>query len=177
MTKPSPAQRQALLTVRRHATEGTYMPYADGVRPFEACERKGWLIYRHIGEPGIRLNGYELTAEGAAQIADETPDYLKFGYEHNRERERIGAHLRRRLPNHSMTAIEFRISRIQERLVKYRPSLRDRQALWLAKQPKRIEPAPTFTTDELARLVELFAGANDLLTASIADKAARMLDR
>ena len=64
--KPSPAQLQALNAVAIHGTgsPAIYMPYADVVRSFEACERKGWL--RECRVPADPYNGYTLTEAGEA---------------------------------------------------------------------------------------------------------------
>jgi hypothetical protein len=178
MTKISQAQRNALLCVRRHAgRSGTFMPYADQARSFEACARKELLIYRHYGEPGIAESGYELTAAGAAAIADDTPDHLKLGYDHHRERDRIRAHLRRRiwrfgLDRFAAMRLEQRIDAIQARIAKNRPTLKERQATWLARQPKTI--TATLTVEEWQHLADLFAGANDPISASIGEKAKRI---
>lgn len=65
MVQISIAQLQALQTIRRwRVAGGTYMPFASQQRTFSACERKGLIIYRKVGEPGITYNGYQLTELG-----------------------------------------------------------------------------------------------------------------
>lgn len=102
-----------------------------------------------------------------------------FGWAWHQERDEIRAHLRRRLwrflPRDGIPTsalLESRVSRIQERLHKNKPSYRDRQAAWLARQPKPL-PAVRFTEEELARIAEHFAGANDPLAQAIYAKAVR----
>jgi len=102
-----------------------------------------------------------------------------FGWAWHQEREEIRAHLRRRLwrflPRDGIptsTLLEFRVSRIQERLHKYKPSFRERQAAWLARQPV-VKPRPVFTDEELARIADHFQGANDPLAQAIYAKASR----
>lgn len=64
--KPSPAQLQALNAVVAHGKGDPqiYMPYADAMRSFEACERRGWL--RDCRVPADKTNGYALTEAGEA---------------------------------------------------------------------------------------------------------------
>lgn len=102
-----------------------------------------------------------------------------FGWAFHRERDEIREHLSRRLGfvqhgSWDWFHREQLVSRIQERIHKNRPSYAEHHAAWRARQPQA-EARPEFTREELARLVELFAGANDPLTASIAAKAERML--
>ncbi len=63
----SPAQLSALKRVRTWAAGGTYMPFADEVLSFEACERKGLLEYRSV-DNGATYNGYALTEAGIAAL-------------------------------------------------------------------------------------------------------------
>ena len=68
----SEAQISALRTVQRLSDRGgTYMPFADGVRSFEACERKGLLVYRSVND-GSPYNGYALTESGRRALEDTT---------------------------------------------------------------------------------------------------------
>ena len=103
-------------------------------------------------------------------IKDETPLHRKLGYEHAVERARIREHLIRRGWSPSDLAFEFRITRIQDRIHKHKPTMRERQQAWLAKQPQP-KPSVIFTPEELAFLVEHFEGANHPLAQSIYAKA------
>lgn len=103
-----------------------------------------------------------------------------FGWAWHRERDEIRAHLRKRLDrfgsDHLARArLEARVSRIQERLHKHKPTFAERQAAWRARQPKPTGAHVLFTFDELERLAELFAAANDPVTASIGEKAAEAI--
>lgn len=53
----------ALASVRNNSTHGAYMPYANRVRSFEACERRGLVEYRAVDQ-GHPRNGYALTDAG-----------------------------------------------------------------------------------------------------------------
>lgn len=104
-----------------------------------------------------------------------------FGWAWHQERDEIRRHLRRRAEafGSDMLAparLEMRVSRIQERLHRHKPTLAERQAAWRARQPKPTSARVIFSREELARLVELFAGGNDPLTLSIAEKAAASLE-
>lgn len=97
-----------------------------------------------------------------------------FGFAFNMEREAIRAHLLSRgLPDDGK--LYFRICRLQERIHKNRPSMRQRQEAAKAARPPITEAAVLFTFEELERLADLFAGANDPVTASIAAKAVEAL--
>jgi hypothetical protein len=93
-----------------------------------------------------------------------------FGYAFNREREEIEKHLKRRGRKHD----HFTVTRIQQRIHKHKPSYRDVQQARNARMPVRTAP-PSFTDDELRHLVDMFHGANDPVSATIADKAAVIL--
>jgi hypothetical protein len=69
------------------------------------------------------------------------------------------------------------VTRIQQRLHRNKPTLRERQAAWHARQPKTPGASLSFTWEELERIAEHFAGANDPVTASIAAKAQEALNR
>ncbi len=98
-----------------------------------------------------------------------------FGYAFNQERAEIRQHLIERGWLADDPHLEFRITRIQERLWKYKPTLKQRQAAWRARQPQPSGASLGLTREELQRLVDLFTGANDPVTASIATKAAMAL--
>lgn len=98
------------------------------------------------------------------------------GWAFHRERDEIRAHLRRRLWRFGLDELramrlEARVDAIQRRLHRNRPTLRERQAAWRARHPPP-EAAPELTPAEWAPLAELFAGANDPLSALIGAKAA-----
>lgn len=104
-----------------------------------------------------------------------------FGWAHNMERAAIRAHLRRRiwkfgLDGLAAARLEFRVTRIQERLRRDQPSFAERQAIWRARQPKP-EPPVAFTADELEMIAGRFAGANDPVGQAIAAKAAALQRR
>ena len=65
--KPSVAQLHALHSVVQfgRGTPAIYMPYADNVRSYEACERRGWLRSCSVSR-GDAMNGYALTEAGEA---------------------------------------------------------------------------------------------------------------
>lgn len=105
-----------------------------------------------------------------------------FGWAHNMEREAIRAHLRRRiwrfgLDGLAAARLEFRITEIQRRLSREWPARWEAiKAGWrAARPPVQASPSTIFTRDELQHLVDLFAGANDPTSASIAAKAAARL--
>ncbi len=95
-----------------------------------------------------------------------------FGYAWNREREEIRQHLYRRPHLLKEHELEFRVTKIQDRIHKYKPTLRQRQeAAAIIKSSLKPIPNPGFTIEELQHLVDLFEGANDPLSAKIASKA------
>lgn len=105
-----------------------------------------------------------------------------FGYAFIEERTRIEDHLRRKSgyrADMSSLEFQFRVRRIQDRIHKYRPTMRERQQAWLARQAASLpkDTPVVFTAEELERLVEHFAGANDPVTVSIADKARQALEQ
>lgn len=99
----------------------------------------------------------------------------KFGWAWHRERDAIRAHLAQRwhaeLHTMEWAKREFRVTAIQQRLHKYKPTFAQRQAAWLAKQPQRKPKAGPFTAEELAMIAEHFAYANDPIGQSIHAKA------
>lgn len=102
-----------------------------------------------------------------------------FGWAFHKEREEIRAHLRRRIwrfgfDRLAAARLEGRINEIQARLHKNRPTYKERCAARAATRPAYVPPEE-FTREELERLAELFAGANDPITASIGEKARKML--
>jgi hypothetical protein len=114
----------------------------------------------------------------AKQVRDTTPAHLKLGYQHNAERQRIREHLIRRGHNPGDLAFEFRITRIQERIHRYKPTFRQRQEAarargeaWVASDKPPL-PSPSLTLEEWQYLAEHFEGANHPLAQSIQAKAA-----
>jgi hypothetical protein len=67
--------------------------------------------------------------------------------------------------------LEFRVDAIQRRLHKYDPPLRVRQARAKAAAPPPAGSSEFLTWEELERLAEHFAGANDPIAISIGEKA------
>jgi hypothetical protein len=101
-----------------------------------------------------------------------------FGWAWNMEREAIKRHLRRRiwkfgLDRMASARLESRVSEIQRRLHRGKPTMRERQALWKAAQ--REAPPEPFTAEELEMIAARFAGANDPAGQSIVTKAEAML--
>ena len=102
-----------------------------------------------------------------------------FGWAWYHERDEIRVHIMRKLDRkdsgcafwqaHRGRGVEHRITQIQQRIHKYRPTLRERQ---LALGVVRPNPTPTFTPEELAHIAEHFTGANDPVGQSIYAKAA-----
>lgn len=100
-----------------------------------------------------------------------------FGWAWYEERAEIRAHLRRRIWRFGLDPLrafrlEQRIDAIQRRIHRTRPSLRERQAAARAARPAPTGENLFLTFEEIERLAELFADANDPLTASIGAKAA-----
>lgn len=94
------------------------------------------------------------------------------GWAWHQERAAIRAHLkaRGRLPE---PWGEFAVDRIQRRLHREKPTMRERQArIRIVSAPV----VPQFNDDELRHLVELFAQANDPTSAAIGTKAAAILE-
>lgn len=106
-----------------------------------------------------------------------------FGWAHHEERRIIRAHLDRKYGrlepgtwDWSKRELET-VARIQSRLHRHDKSFRELQAIYASGRPPQTEATVLFTFEELERLSDLFAGANDPLTASIAAKAAAALHR
>jgi hypothetical protein len=104
-----------------------------------------------------------------------------FGYSHHMERDAIRAHLRKRLWKFGLDSfasfrLESRVSEIQRRLHKNKPTLRERQAAWRAKQPKPTGANAFFTWEQLQFLAEHFAGANFPLAIEVAEKVQTLLE-
>lgn len=119
------------------------------------------------------------TTANVANLFD--PPGKPFGWAHHEERDRIRAHLRRRiwkfgLDGKAAMRLEARVDAIQRRLHKYDLTLRERQAIAAAKRPPPAGRSEFLTWAELERLVEHFAGANDPTAASIGAKAASALE-
>lgn len=105
-----------------------------------------------------------------------------FGYAFIEERTRIEDHVRRRtlyqLPLYSLE-LQSRVRRIQDRLHKYDKTFAERSRAWAEQQAARSaleRRAADFKPEELSHLVEMLAGANHPLSASIADKAQAKLE-
>jgi hypothetical protein len=111
-----------------------------------------------------------------------------FQWAWNRERAAIRAHIMRKLGNNRTTkeaarfwnthrgrGVEFAVTKIQNRLHRSHPNMRERQEAWKARSRPAAATNTAFTTDELAHLADHFAGANDPIAISIATKAATML--
>lgn len=96
----------------------------------------------------------------------------KFGYACAVEKSEIASALR--ADGWTGIALHFEIDRVYLERHKNRPSLRQRQDFWraFADPPKPV--LPVFTPEELARIAEHFAGANDALAQTIHAKAARL---
>jgi hypothetical protein len=108
------------------------------------------------------------------------PPGRKLGWAHHEERAIIREHLNRklgRLEVHSWDWFrrEQRITAIQRRLHRYDLTFRELGVLYKRKWAREAPPSTQFTTEELRHLVELFTGANDPLSQSIAEKAAARL--
>lgn len=101
---------------------------------------------------------------------EDTPLHRKLGYEHHREREAIRAHLVRRGHDPHSLAFEFRVTRIQDRIHRYKPSMRERQRQWREQQQKS-SPAFDLTSEEIKYLREVFEAANHPIAQSIYSKA------
>jgi hypothetical protein len=99
-----------------------------------------------------------------------------FQWAWHQEREEIRAHLRRRAARFGADCLararmEFRITAIQQRLHRNKPTFAERQAAWKAKWEAARPPSVAFTADELDRIAERFAGSNDETGMAIAAKA------
>lgn len=99
-----------------------------------------------------------------------------FGWAHNKERDAIRTHLRRRLwrfglDDMAAARLEFQVTKIQQRLQ------RDYHRRKPPVGARRVVSIPTnqFTTEELQHLVDLFSDANDPISAEIARKAAAQI--
>lgn len=112
-------------------------------------------------------------AEGRARRRareDAIPIEHKFGYAAAIEKEEIERSLLRRgVP---MPQRYFEIERIYQERHANDPSYAERSAAFRARQAP---PSPSFTAEELQHMMEHFAGANDPIAASIAEKAKSLL--
>src|SRR5213592_1568440 len=104
---------------------------------------------------------------------------MPFGWAFHQERDEIRAHLRRRIWRFGLDQwrgmrLEQRVDQIQRRIHRNRPTYKERCEARAKARPPYVPP-PEFSREELERLVELFAGGNDPVTASIAAKAERLL--
>jgi hypothetical protein len=109
-----------------------------------------------------------------------------FGWAHHAERDHIRKHLAKRWPAtpHSWEWIkrESRVTAIQMRLHKYDEPFSVRSRRWAEEQRLRcareaVDDNLRLTWEELERLIEHFAGANDPISAAIAAKAAAALEQ
>jgi hypothetical protein len=103
-----------------------------------------------------------------------------FGWAHHAERDHIRQHLAKRWPAqpHSWEWIrrEDRVSVIQRRLHKYDETFAVRSRRWAEEQRLRCALEATgadlgLSWEELQHLLEHFEGANDPISAAIAEKA------
>lgn len=101
-----------------------------------------------------------------------------FGWAFNQERRAIKKHLAKRSSrwDGDRRPNEFTVTRIQERLHRHHPTYRDRAEAWKRRTATALSaPGLGFSPEQLAHLVELFTGANDPLSASLAQTAAALL--
>jgi hypothetical protein len=70
----------------------------------------------------------------------------------------------------------FKTENIYHRIMRYKPTFSQYCQAINVLRPAAPSSPPSFTTDELRHLVELFTGANDPLSLSIAEKAKAILD-
>jgi hypothetical protein len=98
-----------------------------------------------------------------------------FGWSTNMERRAIRDHLIRRGYDPNSAALHFRIEAIRCRLHRDKPTWRERQQAWLARQPRPTGAPLGLTWPEIEHLASLFAGANHPLSASIGEKAVEAL--
>ena len=98
---------------------------------------------------------------------DTVPIERKFGYSHVMERAAIRAELVAAGEPDDMR-LHFKVVSEQERRHKDDPTFAERCAAFRARQPKAREG---FTREELDRIAEHFAGANDPVAISILEKA------
>jgi DNA-binding LacI/PurR family transcriptional regulator len=96
-----------------------------------------------------------------------------FGWAHLQERRAIREHLIARGHDPNGFAFPFRVVAIQDRIHKYKPTLRERQEA--APRPPRMRRDDEFTREELEHLCELLAGANHPLSVDMLDRAVRVL--
>lgn len=106
-----------------------------------------------------------------------------FGWAHHQERDEIRAHLRAKHgypPRGYDPALEHHVTKIQMRLRKYRPVLRERQAA--ARAAAHHLAGNTggdgwLSWEAWERIAEHFAGSNDEVGQELATKAAELLAR
>jgi hypothetical protein len=111
----------------------------------------------------------------------------KFGTAHHRERDIIRAHLDRRFGPVQPHSWEFfhreqRVNAIQRRLHKYDETFAVRSRRWAEQQRQRCIREATgddlrLTWEELERVIEHFAGANDPVSAEIGRKASDLASK
>jgi hypothetical protein len=76
--------------------------------------------------------------------------------------------------------VQDRVRRIQDRIHKYDKTFAQRSREWREEQQRRAaeernRTEVTFTREELERIAEHFSGANDPVTAGIAEKCEKAL--
>lgn len=102
-----------------------------------------------------------------------------FGWAFNRERQEIEAHLVARGWRREDLRFHFRVTAIQQRIHKYAPTFRQRQEAARERGEAWVAPAPVprvdFLPEELERIAERFAMANDEIGIAIAAKARALL--
>lgn len=96
---------------------------------------------------------------------------LKLGYEHNLERDKIRSHLKKR-GRYGLYG-EFKVIKIQDRINKYKPTLKQRQQMKSTQITKLKHQ--NFTTEELEYIAERFAMSNDPMGQNISLKAKSIL--
>jgi hypothetical protein len=104
------------------------------------------------------------------------PPGRPFGYAWLEERTKIEDHVRRRMGYCRLDdmRLQFRVGRIQDRIHKYDPTFAERCKKMREDQARQWREAGgpiDFSRAELERLIEHFDGANDPISAAIADKA------
>jgi hypothetical protein len=99
-----------------------------------------------------------------------------FGWTHHKERAIIREHLKRR-GRWNDARDEFLVTSIQQRLHRYDKRYRELQELHAKARPPVSGASLGFTWEELERIAEHFAGANDPVTINIATKAKLALDQ
>lgn len=101
-----------------------------------------------------------------------------FGYAHVMERREIRAHLLARGWSPDDMRLEFRVTKIQDRLNRgHAAKWKARQDAWKAANCRPAAPSESFTREELARLADRFEGANDPVGQAILAKVGKMIEK